>query len=83
LQTVPLLAGPIIYDGNRENLLSLLKKFSDGPDPLDKDHIREGVVLRVEHENLFENFKYKGFSFCMLEGLRANDDGFVDEEDIN
>ena len=32
---------------------------------------------------LIHIFKYKGFSFCMLEGLKANDDGFIDEEDIN
>jgi hypothetical protein len=49
---------------------------------LDNDHIREGVVLRVEHPAMFDAFKFKGWVFCDLEGIRKNSDDFIDQEEI-
>lgn len=83
LETVVLLEGPIIYDGDKEKILKKLKILSSGPDPLDKSHIKEGVVVRVEHEDMWDALKYKSFWFTTLEGIRANDDGFIDLEDIS
>jgi hypothetical protein len=82
LQTVVPLEGPIVYDGDQEKLLKKFKVLSSGPDPLDSSHIREGVVVRVEHEDMWVALKYKGFWFTSLEGIRANDDGFIDVEDV-
>ena len=82
LESVPVL-DTFIHDGNPENLLEQVKKYADGPSTLDQSHIREGVAIRVEHENMHKIFKYKGFHFCELEGIRKNDDTYVDLEDIS
>jgi hypothetical protein len=82
LTTVPHLVGPLVYDGDKEKLLDILKKNADGPSTEDASHIREGVVVRVEHSEMWEALKYKGFWFCTLEGLRKNSDDFIDEEEI-
>lgn len=39
--------------------------------------------MRVEDENMFDIFKYKGFDFCHLEGIKKNDDTWVDLEEIS
>lgn len=50
---------------------------------IDHRHIIEGVAVRVEDENMFDIFKYKGFDFCHLEGIKKNDDTWVDLEEIS
>ena len=45
------------------------ERFYDGPDPIGKTHIREGVVVRIVNRPKFTAFKHKGFSFKVLEGL--------------
>lgn len=82
LQTVPHLIGPLVYTGDLDELLETLKKHADGPSTMDSDHIREGVVVRVEHEDMMDAFKYKGYHFCELEGIRKNSDDYVDPEEI-
>lgn len=44
--------------------------------------ISEGVVLRVEGKRNL-TLKYKSAMFCMLEGLKKNDDTFVDIEEAS
>lgn len=41
----------------------------DGPDPIGKTHIREGVVVRIVNRPKFTAFKHKNFNFKVLEGL--------------
>lgn len=48
--------------------------------------IKEGVCVRIEEPRDFglkvhDALKHKGFVFCCLEGIAANDPDFVDKED--
>ena len=48
---------------------NLAERFYDGPDPIGKTHIREGVVVRVLNRPKFCAYKHKNFAFKVLEGL--------------
>jgi hypothetical protein len=65
------------------------EEFYDGPDPVGKTHVREGVVVRIINRPKFTAYKHKNFSFKVLEGIvkssaEAPDmeeaDGLVEEE---
>ena len=43
--------------------------YYDGPDPIGKTHIREGVVVRILNRPKFCAYKHKNFSFKVLEGI--------------
>ena len=45
------------------------EQFYDGPDPIGKTHVREGVVVRILNRPTFTAYKHKNFSFKVLEGL--------------
>lgn len=45
------------------------EKYYDGPDPVGKTHIREGVVCRILNRPKFAAFKHKNFSFKVIEGI--------------
>lgn len=45
------------------------ERFYDGPDPIGKTHVREGVVVRILNRPKFTAFKHKNFSFKVLEGI--------------
>jgi hypothetical protein len=45
------------------------EQFYDGPDPIGKTHVREGVVVRILNRPKFAAYKHKNFSFKVLEGL--------------
>ena len=45
------------------------EKFYDGPDPIGKTHVREGVVVRILNRPKFTAYKHKNFSFKVLEGI--------------
>lgn len=45
------------------------EEFYDGPDPIGKTHVREGVVIRIVNRPKFCAYKHKNFSFKVLEGL--------------
>lgn len=45
------------------------EEFYDGPDPVGKTHVREGVVIRIINRPKFCAFKHKNFSFKVLEGI--------------
>lgn len=83
LQPVPLLEGPFIYDGNQEALRATCERLSQGSSTLDKGHIREGVVVRVEAPNgSTVGYKYKSFWFAELEGISKNSSEYVDPEEV-
>lgn len=77
-----------VYDGNVEELLARVDAHTRGDSALDSGHIREGVVCRVEHPDIYTvaqslaALKYKGFHFCEMEGIKKNDDTYVDVEEI-
>ena len=64
---------------NGENAGELIKEvaeiYYDGPDPVGKTHVREGVVVRIINRPKFAAYKHKNFEFKCLEGIiKANAD---------
>ena len=45
------------------------EQYYDGPDPIGKTHVREGVVVRILNRPKFCAYKHKNWSFKCLEGL--------------
>jgi hypothetical protein len=52
-----------------EYAMQIAEKFCDGPDPVGKSHVREGVVVRILNRPKFCAYKHKNFSFKVLEGI--------------
>ena len=54
-------------------IMKIAEDFCDGPDPVGKTHVREGVVVRIINRPKFTAYKHKNFSFKVLEGIvKAN-----------
>ena len=51
----------------------IAEKYYDGPDPIGKTHVREGVVCRILNRPKFTAYKHKNFSFKVIEGIAKND----------
>ena len=47
----------------------IAEMYYDGPDPIGKTHIREGVVVRIINRPKFAAFKHKNWFFKALEGI--------------
>lgn len=45
------------------------EQFYDGPDPIGKTHVREGVVVRIVNRPKFSAFKHKNFLFKQISGI--------------
>ncbi len=45
------------------------EKYYDGPDPIGKTHVREGVVVRIVNRPKFCAYKHKNWYFKALEGI--------------
>ena len=45
------------------------EQYYDGPDPIGKTHIREGVVVRIVNRPKFCAYKHKNWFFKAIEGL--------------
>ena len=45
------------------------EKYYDGPDPVGKTHIREGVVVRIVNRPKFCAYKHKNYNFKMLSNI--------------
>ena len=43
--------------------------YYDGPDPVGKTHVREGVVVRIINRPKFAAYKHKNFDFKVLSGI--------------
>ena len=52
-----------------EWVMKMAEDFCDGPDPIGKTHVREGVVVRIVNRPKFAAYKHKNFSFKVLEGI--------------
>ena len=48
---------------------AMAEQFYDGPDPVGKTHVREGVVVRIINRPKFCAYKHKNFSFRVIEGI--------------
>jgi hypothetical protein len=62
---------------------SAIEKFADeyvkGPSNLDPEHIKEGIVIRVEGSSCPKTYKHKSFEFKVLEGIIKPETASVDE----
>ena len=58
------------------------EQFYDGPDPIGKTHIREGVVVRIINRPKFCAYKHKNHDFKVLEGLIKEEAVEPDMEEI-
>ena len=52
-----------------EYVVRKIEQYYDGPDPIGKSHVREGVVARIMNRSKFEVYKMKNISFKILEGI--------------
>lgn len=52
-----------------EWIKDIAEQYYDGPDPIGKTHVREGVVVRIINRPKFCAYKHKNFSFKVLEGI--------------
>lgn len=64
-----------------DDLMQRVEKYYDGPDPVGKTHIREGVVVRIDNREKFTAYKHKNFSFKCLEGLIKDNSDAPDMEE--
>ena len=64
-----------------EFVLRKVEKYFDGPDPIGKTHIREGVVARIVNRPDIAVYKHKNFSFKVLEGIIKDDAETPDMEE--
>ncbi len=60
----------MIGDGTIGDMVkNLAEEYYDGPDPVGKTHVREGVVVRIVNRPGFVAYKDKGFHFRCIEGI--------------
>ena len=64
-----------------EWVMKMAEQFYDGPDPVGKTHVREGVVVRIINRPKFAAYKHKNFSFKVLEGIAKVDAEAPDMEE--
>lgn len=65
-----------------EYVRELAEAYFDGPDPVGKTHVREGVVCRIVNRPKFTAYKHKNFSFKVLEGIVKADAEAPDMEEV-
>ena len=68
---------PYDWTGDEWNAGEMAKYFAeefyDGPDPIGKTHVREGVVVRIINRPKFCAYKHKNFSFKALSNIAVAD----------
>ena len=57
------------YKTAGEYVKDIAEQYYDGPDPIGKTHIREGVVVRIINRPKFSAYKHKNWCFKALEGI--------------
>ena len=60
----------------------LAERYYDGPDPIGKTHVREGVVVRILNRPKFTAFKHKNFLFKQITGIIKEQMSSETSEDI-
>ena len=64
-----------------EYVLRKVEQYFDGPDPIGKTHIREGVVARIVNRPDIAVYKHKNFNFKVLESIIKDEREFPDMEE--
>lgn len=52
-----------------EWIKTVAEQYYDGPDPIGKTHVREGVVIRIINRPKFTAYKHKNFLFKQITGI--------------
>ena len=52
-----------------KSIIKIAEDYYDGPDPIGKTHVREGVVVRIVNRPKFTAYKHKNFFFKVIEGI--------------
>lgn len=61
---------PYEFNGSiGETVQHIAEQYYDGPDPIGRTHIREGVVVRIMNRPKFTAYKHKNFNFKMVSGI--------------
>ena len=55
-----------------EFIKRIAENYYDGPDPIGKTHVREGVVIRIINRPKFTAYKHKNFLFKQISGIISN-----------
>lgn len=66
-----------------EWITNVAEQFYDGPDPVGKTHVREGVVVRILNRPKFTAYKHKNFYFKVLEGICKDEATAPDMEEAD
>lgn len=66
-----------------EYIKMIAEQFYDGPDPIGKTHVREGVVIRILNRPKFCAYKHKNWYFKALEGIVKVDAEAPDMEEAD
>ncbi len=61
---------------------NVAEQYYDGPDPVGKTHIREGVVVRIINRPKFAAYKHKNWFFKALEGIVKVEAEVPDMEEV-
>lgn len=64
-----------------EFVKQIAEEYYDGPDPIGKTHVREGVVIRIVNRPRFCAYKHKNWYFKCIEGIIKNDATIPDMEE--
>lgn len=64
-----------------EFVKQIAEEYYDGPDPIGKTHVREGVVIRIVNRPKFCAYKHKNWSFKCIEGLAKDTASAPDMEE--
>lgn len=65
-----------------EWVMEAAETYCDGPDPIGKTHVREGVVVRIVNRPSFTAYKHKNFAFKCLSGIITEEATNVADADI-
>lgn len=91
VKTVPVFTSFIIHPEDLEMdtrtpgeiVKDCAEKYYDGPDPIGKTHVREGVVVRIVNRPKFCAYKHKNFLFKQISGIiteQVNDNTQISED---
>ena len=73
------------YINAGEWIKNIAEQYYDGPDPIGKTHVREGVVVRIINRPKFTAYKHKNFLFKQISGIISDkiaDSNEIISEDI-
>lgn len=85
VKAVPVFTKFILHDYDLETdtrtpgeiVMNIAERYYDGPDPIGKTHVREGVVVRIINRPKFTAYKLKNFLFKQITGIIKDNDELI------